>query len=300
MKYRPKHIAEYVLLRSMAGFVNIIPYRAAMFIGWINTLIAFYVIRYRVGMAKSRIRAVFGDKYTEKEINRIAWLSLLNISLMIIEMLRVHRVDLAWLRRHTNFSDCIDDLKSKLSETNGGIVAVPHTGNWELAAVALHLHGFPIFTVVANQSNPLTTRYLQKLRHGPGIDTVVRGDGAMKSVLARLRAGELVAMLPDVRAKKKGVSVPFLGGVANIPAGMASFARHANVPIVACAILRHGWATTEALVLDPIVPDPSIDKRTDIERMTKEVMKILDGVVQKNPEQWFWFNKRWILDPPDE
>jgi lauroyl/myristoyl acyltransferase len=32
-------------------------------------------------------------------------------------------------------------------------------------------------------------------------------------------------------------------------------------------------------------------------RMTKAVMKTIDAAIRRNPEQWFWYNGRWILDP---
>jgi len=34
--------------------------------------------------------------------------------------------------------------------------------------------------------------------------------------------------------------------------------------------------------------------------MTLAVMKIIDDAIRSNPGQWFWFNKRWILDPLPE
>jgi len=29
----------------------------------------------------------------------------------------------------------------------------------------------------------------------------------------------------------------------------------------------------------------------------REVVAALDGYIQAHPEQYFWFNKRWVLDP---
>ena len=31
--------------------------------------------------------------------------------------------------------------------------------------------------------------------------------------------------------------------------------------------------------------------------MTAGVLKIMDQAIREHPEQWFWFNKRWVLDP---
>ena len=34
-----------------------------------------------------------------------------------------------------------------------------------------------------------------------------------------------------------------------------------------------------------------------IEVLTREVMALLDDTIKKTPEQWFWYNKRWLLQP---
>ena len=32
--------------------------------------------------------------------------------------------------------------------------------------------------------------------------------------------------------------------------------------------------------------------------MTQEVFTIMEQAIREMPEQWFWYNKSWILDPP--
>ena len=48
---------------------------------------------------------------------------------------------------------------------------------------------------------------------------------------------------------------------------------------------------------DPIVPDPEADKKEDIERMFKELLALFESIIREQPEQYFWYNKRWVLDP---
>jgi len=97
--------------------------------------------------------------------------------------------------------------------------------------------------------------------------------------------------------RRKDVSVPFLGGFANVGRGMASFAIAAQVPIVPAIFMRKGWTKHEFVHFDPLYPDPMLDKEADIQRITKSVLKTLDEAIRQNPEQWFWYNGRWILDP---
>jgi KDO2-lipid IV(A) lauroyltransferase len=157
--------------------------------------------------------------------------------------------------------------------------------------------GIPIFSVAARQKNPLADAYLNRLRESPGIPSVARGSGTLREVIRRLRAGEMLAILPDVRAAEGGIPVPFLSGTASIGRGMASFARHAGVPVIPCMAIRQGWARHSILVWDPVWPDDTLDRDADVARITQAVMQILDTAIRRSPEQWFWFNKRWVLDP---
>ena len=45
--------------------------------------------------------------------------------------------------------------------------------------------------------------------------------------------------------------------------------------------------------------DPEVGKAEDCVRMTQEVFDVAEKAIRETPEQWFWFNKRWILDPPN-
>ena len=119
----------------------------------------------------------------------------------------------------------------------------------------------------------------------------------MRRVLQFLKDGRMLAILPDVRMRTPGLAIPFLGGTANIGPGMAAFARAAEVPIFPCIVTRQGWARHRVVIHDAIWPDPSLDKNEDVLRMTLQVMAIIETAIRREPGQWFWFNKRWILEP---
>ena len=188
-------------------------------------------------------------------------------------------------------------LLNQCGRGKGAVLVCPHTGSWEMAAVIAQTIGIPIFLITGRQTNPLVDRYLNRLRCGTGIAAVQRGSGLLKSVIRKLRSGEVLAFLPDVRAPQKEIQVQFLGREANVPAGMALLARQAGVPIIPVVALRVGWIRHSFRAYAPVQPDERLDKATDWQRMTQEVFRTIDGVVREQPEQWFWYNKRWILDP---
>lgn len=297
MRYRPKHVIEYGALRALGWLVQWLPNRAALSIGWGAAAISFFLIRFRVHTAMSRIRHVVGDDVPEREIRRIAWVSFRNLCFNVIEILRMPRLTPERISAIADV-EAIPRFK-ELKGGNGAVLAVPHMGNWDMGGVASEIMGIPVFFMARRQKNPLVDAYLNRMRGVTGVETIPTDSRSLRTILRNLKNGKVFAILPDVRARTGGVPIRFFNGTAYLPPGMASFARHAGVPVIPATLSRSGWTRHRWRVHDPIVPDPAMEKDQDERRILQLVMDIFDRAVREQPEQYFWYNKRWILDPPD-
>ena len=111
--------------------------------------------------------------------------------------------------------------------------------------------------------------------------------------------GRAFAILPDLRVRRRDVEVDFFGGKANVSHAGAMFAVNAGCPIVVAQMFREkGKHVFNHIATLRPNPDAS-DKRTEAVRLTREAMALLDREVRKRPSDWFWFNKRWILEPAE-
>lgn len=300
MKYRPKHIIEYAALRLVGATVNILPYRGALCLGAGIAWISFYIFQFRVAEAKRRIRYVLGNDLPKKEINRTAWISWRNIVFNAVEMLRITKATPEWVASHYDAEPFLAKVKAHADTGAGGVIAGPHMGNWELASVPCSQRKLPFFSIAAQQKNPLANDYFNKMRVSTGIGILTRGGSTMKSVIDNLKAGKLLVILPDSRMRTPDLEIPFLGGTANLGKGMAYFAKKTNTPIFPCFCTRIGWTKHKIQTFDTITPDKNLDRHEDIIRMTIAVANMIDKAIREQPEQWFWFNKRWVLDPVDK
>jgi len=78
------------------------------------------------------------------------------------------------------------------------------------------------------------------------------------------------------------------------------FAVRCGCPIVVAQMQREGGKHVFNHIAT-LRPDPAAaDKRAEAERLTRETMSLLDREVRKRPGDWYWFNKRWILEPPEK
>ena len=297
MRHRPKHVAEYAVFRLITGSLSVLPYRTALALAWLNARLAFRIFRPRVREARRRIRSVFGDRFSSREVKQIAWRSLRNIVFSGVEMVRAPRLNREQIDALFDYGKTMEVLKAHCDTGRGALLALPHMGSWEMAAKAYRLNGLPIFSIGAEQKNTLMNAYIGRLRSELATDTVNRGPGTPRDVLRRLKDGKLLAILSDVRVRFNGVPVPFLGGTANIGKGLAAFAMHADVPVFPGTITRQGWSDHKMDIWDPIWPDKSLDKEEDVGRITCSVLRIFENAIRQDPAQWFWYNRRWILDP---
>lgn len=285
-------------MRAVVGLIRHLPYRLALFVAWSIAWPSHYLLRLRVRTAKARIREVFGDRYSEREVSRIAWLSWRNFMFTAVDLVRLPWVTLEWIQTHVQDWKTARDIVQKHHVTGkGAVMATPHMGAWEVGGVAMQKFGMPIFFLTGKQKNPLTDAYINRLRGSTGIMTIPRASNMLREVLRQLKKGGYLAFLPDVRARTDSLRIRFLGKEANVPAGMAVFAYQADVPIISGIVTRIGWSQHHIEMLDPITPDRTKNKQEEWQRMTQAVFANIEAAIRRQPEQWFWYNKRWILDP---
>jgi Kdo2-lipid IVA lauroyltransferase/acyltransferase len=305
MAIRLKHRLEYGALRTLGLLCNALPYRLALALGAAVAALAFYGFRWRVAEAQRRIRLVLGDAAlaardprgnADRATRRIAWISLRNLCFNTIELLRFPQLTADWIDRHVDTA-AYHQLDAQWDRSTGAILAVPHLGNWDLAGVGAHLKGLPIFFLARRQKNPLVDDYLNRMRGVTGVETVLTDSHALRAVIRNLKDGKIFAMLPDVRARQPGVRIDFLGAPADLATGMDAFARRANAPIFPAYALREGWTRHRWVGLPPIAADHTLDRETDQKRIMQTVMTQFDQAIRQHPENYFWYNKRWILDP---
>ena len=291
---------EYLTLRIACGIINAIPYPIASAIGKGLASFAFNVIGINKKRTIERIKSVFPEK-SEKEVKQIAVKSFQNIILNGVEMIRSAKLSKKWIARHVKDVEYYSNaLKEVVTKGKGAVIMVPHSGNWYMAAWAMARYGIPIFAIAAKQRNPYINAWMHR-QYGEGLEVLERGSvSVMREIISRLHKGHAFAILPDLRVPEEDVIVPFLNGEANISHGGAMFAVSTGAPIIVAVMRReNGMHTfTHAATIYPNTDAP--DRREEARRLMREVMGYIDAEIKRSPEHWFWFNKRWVLQPPQK
>lgn len=281
---------EYAVLRFACMVVNLVPYERAMKIA--DSLGRFLVLRvgFKRKRTEERIRSVFPEK-SAAEVTEIAIQSLQNLIKNVIEMIRAPRLTREWMDKYVvEGLKYKEKLQSYVDEGNGVVIMVPHSGNWYMAAWSMAKYDLPLFAIAAKQRNPKITAWMNSM-YGD-IEVLERDErDTLVKIKKNLQSGRAFAILPDLRVWKKDVEADFLNGKANVSRAGAMFAIKCNCPIVVAIMSRQNGkhVFNHLATLRP--------EGKTAEELTKETLSLLDKEIQKRPGDWFWYNKRWILEP---
>lgn len=175
------------------------------------------------------------------------------------------------------------------------VLCAPHFYGLEAGGVALSLHTRREFTsIYAAHPNPVLDAWLMAGRQRFGrLRMFNRGDG-VQPVLANLRAGGMLYLLPDMDyGPRDSLFVPFFAvpQTATITS-LARFARlgRARVLGLYCRMTATGY---EVELTDAWAHYPSGDLMADTARMNREI----EAAILTMPEQYYWVHRRFKTRP---
>ena len=299
MKSRFAINLEYAALRGFCAFVNAVPYSVAMALARGLGCLAVRVFAFKRRRTLGRIREVFPEK-SEREATAIAVRSLQNILQTGVEMMRAPRLTREWMDRHVVEGERYKRLLQELvDEGRGVVIMVPHSGNWYMAAWSMAKYGLRLFALAARQRNPKLNAWMNR-QYGD-IEVLDRDcRSTLVQIKEKLQSGRAFAILPDLRVRDRDVEADFFGGKANVSHAGAMFAVACGSPIVVAAMRREGGRHVFHHIATLRPDSAATDRKAEAARLTREVMRLLDAEIRAYPGEWFWYNKRWILEPVHE
>lgn len=182
----------------------------------------------------------------------------------------------------------LEHLDGALAGGNGALLITGHFGNWERLANWLSLNGYPLTVVARDADDEGVNGILNQMRMNSGTKVLARGNAA-RPILEKLRANEIVGILPDQNSKE--VYIPFFGHPAGTVLGPGVLHDRTHAPVIPGFCIRLGGGKYRTVFLPPLVPDPGYE--TKGEGMMRAIHRTLEAIITDHPEQWLWFHDRW-------
>ena len=174
------------------------------------------------------------------------------------------------------------------------ILFAPHFYGLDAAATALTMHtARPSTTIYTTQRDPLVDAWIREGRQRFGnVITLNRAEG-IKPIVAGLRKGGLLYLLPDMDfGREQTVFVPFYGVQASTIPSLSRFARLGKARVV--PIVSRLTATGYDIEVLPAWQGfPSDDAVADTALMNLR----LQGYIDAMPSQYYWVHRRFKTRP---
>ena len=197
--------------------------------------------------------------------------------------------------------DGYENFANALERGQGVLFLTAHYGAWELCPYAHALYGHPLKFVVRPIDNPLVDRLVNRYRTGSG-NQVIEKRNSLKEILVTLKRGEAVGILIDQNTfREVGVFAPFFNIPACTTTSLATIAMRTGSPIVPGVLIWDEQLRKHRLRFEPAVSLVQTgNKQEDILANTTRCNQVLEKLVRKHPDQWFWVHRRWKTRPEGE
>ncbi|MFE3293558.1 phosphatidylinositol mannoside acyltransferase [Rhodococcus sp. NPDC059234] len=185
-----------------------------------------------------------------------------------------------------------ENLEAGLAAGRGVVLALPHSGNWDMAGVWLvQRHGR--FATVAERLKPesLYQRFVA-YRESLGFEIFPLSGGEappFEQLAARLRENQVVCLLGERDLAKRGVPVTFFGEPTRMPAGPAKLAIDTGAALlpVHCYFDGEDWG---------FQVDPPIDTSGGIGPATQALADRFAVNIAAHPADWHMLQPLWRAD----
>lgn len=261
-------------------------------LGWLVGVLLFRLVRSRRRVAETNLALCFPQKSAAERR-------------AMTRQVFIYFVQ-AWLDRGWLWHAAPEVTKKRLRMTGDlaqlegeapTVLFAPHFVGLDAGATALSQQiGRRYTTLYAKQSNPVVDEWIKKGRLRFGEVRLFGRFSEMKPIVASLRAGEVLYLLPDMDfGAKDAFFVPFYGVSAATLPSLPRFARlgRAKVVPVLTRITPEGY---DVEILPAWRDYPTQDVEADTALMNQRLQSYIDTM----PEQYFWVHKRFKTRPAGE
>ena len=266
-----------------------IPVRRTLFIGAFR--IFYHLVPRQRLIAAHNLRRAFPEK-SDGEIIRIVKGVYRNIGISAAEFFDIPRLTKENIAALVE-AEGVENCEKALAKGRGLLMFSAHFGNWELEAAAAALLIKPAVVIYRTLDSPLLENLVLTVRSATG-NTLLDKKRAMRAMLRTLNQNGIVGILIDQNmAWYEGVFVDFFGRPACTTDGLALLALHTEAPVLPAYLVRLPDGRYRLVIGPEVEVIRTGDRDADVLANTQRFTKVIEQIVRRYPDQWFWVHQRW-------
>ena len=281
-----KHIGEYILLWAVTRLSRILSFSQFSNLGAkVGRFVGGFYPRFSNVADKNICRAF--PSYSDDQRKKLIKDACENLGRTFFEYFVYDKAPL-----DPNFKVYIDETSSFMKYKDIGrpvIFVSAHFGNWEIGGYESHRQGFSVTPIYRTINNPYVDNLILRSRAPYALDQIPKGKTAGIRCSRTLKKGNPIVLLVDQK-NDQGLSIPFFGHPAPTVDGFVKLAKSVDALLVPIRIVRSKGTQFSIYTDTPLDPR---DFGDDVEGVLTKINGIIEGWIIQDPEQWFWFHRRW-------
>jgi Kdo2-lipid IVA lauroyltransferase/acyltransferase len=252
--------------------------------------VSYYVARYRRKMVRKNLRNSFPQKKEAEldSIERNFYRNLCDYAVETLKLLTISKEELVNRMKYLN-----PDLLNNYTRSGQSVIILSsHQFNWEwlLVSGGLSIEA-PLDFVYQSVNNSFFDSLMLYARSRFGAYPVKRNDVARELIKRKtlVRGIAIVADQYPGHGRDKKHSTTFLNQDTVFFYGSQQMASMTQYPVIYTVVkkVKRGYYTCKFSV----VAEPPYEKDND--RVVESYARIVEGVIQSNPDGWLWSHNRW-------
>ena len=291
------HRLEYAGLRTAVAALSALRWRRASALGGALGRLGYSPFGVRRRVVERQIEAAF-PQWDAARVAQVARGAYDHLGRLAVETALMPSLGKRGILELVSRTTGWDLLERAAAEKRGVLLIAGHFGNWEVSGAYIAARGIPVDVIVRRMSNSIFDRYLNQTREELGM-TVVYDADAVRRTTRSIKEGRAIGFLADQGVLNLASTyVPFFGRPAKTPRGPAVFTLRYHVPTLFVAAMREPDGRFH-LSFEDVPYEETGDRERDVDAIVASYTRILEGLVRRTPEQYFWQHRRWKHQPPD-
>jgi KDO2-lipid IV(A) lauroyltransferase len=249
-----------------------------------------------VRQLRRNLARIVGADGSRAELDRLVHAGMRSYARYWLETFRLPSMDVDEVLANTRTTG-FENVQAPAAAGRGVVVALPHSGNWDVAGLWLVRQGLP-FTTVAERLKPETLfDKFVAYRESLGMQVLPLTGGPrppMEVLKQRLTAGGVVCLVADRDLSRSGIEVDFFGETARMPAGPSMLAAVTGAALVPAHLFYEGSGWGQ--YIGPPVDLGDGDLRAKLTRGTQALADVFAQRVARHPQDWHMLQRLWLAD----
>ncbi len=169
-----------------------------------------------------------------------------------------------------------------------------HQGNWELLSQSIAIKfDLTLVGVGRKIDSDVMNKILKNNRERFNVEMIYK-QGAMKGCIKALSQNKAVGILVDqALSRSQSIDITLFNHKATHTPIASILSRKFGIDLVPAFISTKDYKNYHVKIYPPIQSIKTENQEDDLAKLTQAQANIMEEVIRKHPNEWFWMHKRW-------